>query len=278
MEQEFFFGCEEKGGTGTLLPPCATENTLEMVLVSRGTVAVTSAMASFEAGEGELFFLPPQLVRTVEARNGFAAVRSIRFSCDLFEGMGEKIDNDLFYMFLIQSRNRRYRILPESNLYMPVRTYFEDCYGEYLSRELCYGLRIRGQLTLMMALILSSYGTTRENDRIVYHNVLRLRPALDYIDTHFEEKITVPLLADLLSVTPDYFTKLFRDSIGRTTVDYINAVRINRAMYDLLSTSLPVSEIAVRVGLGNGNYFSKVFRKSLGIQPLAFRRAAKKTV
>lgn len=275
MTQDFFFQIEEKSGTDVLLAPFATENTLEMVLVSRGKVSVTSAMASFEASEGEIFFLPPYLVRTVAAADGFAAVRAIRFSCDLFDGMGEKIDNDLFYMFLIQSRNRRYRILPQSPLYTPVRTYFEDCYGEYLSRELCYGLRIRGQLTLMMALILASYGTTRENDRMVYHNVLRLRPALDYIDAHFEEKITVPQLSDLLAVTPDYFTKLFRDSIGRTTVDYINAVRINRAMYDLLGTSLPVAEIAVRTGLGSGNYFSKVFRKSLGMQPLAFRRAAK---
>ena len=52
-------------------------------------------------------------------------------------------------------------------------------------------------------------------------------------------------LAEQLSVTPDYFTKLFRDSIGKTTVDYVNCVRINAAMAYLVESKLSISETSL---------------------------------
>lgn len=273
MREDFFFDGEERGGTSCLLAPRRFADGIEVVLVTQGTVTVSGALIRFEACQGELFFMPPDMVRMVVAKGGYAAVRAIRFSASPFMNMGESIDGDLFYMFLIQARTRHYRILPTSPLYTPVLRYFENCYGEHLSKELCYGLRIRGQLSMMMALILASYSTTtKENDRMVYHNVLRLRPVLEYIDAHYQEKISVPQLAEYLMVTPDYFTKLFRDSIGKTTVDYINSVRVNRSMVLLLEEDLPVSEIATEVGLVSGNYFSKLFRKTMDITPLAYRK------
>ena len=273
MKETFFFDIEEKRGENTLFAPRRFVDAIEVVFVLRGTVAVRGALIHFEAKEGEIFFLPPNMVRQVSAVGGFAAVRAIRFSASPFYNMGESIDNDLFYMFMMQARTRNYRITPDSPLYLSTLHYFENCYGEYQSRELCYGLRIQGQLSLMMGQVLASYSaTTKENDRIVYHNVLRLRPVLEYIDAHYEEKISVPELAEYLMVTPDYFTKLFRDSIGKTTVDYLNSVRINRSMILLLEKDMPISEIATEVGLVSGNYFSKLFRKTLGITPLAYRK------
>ena len=273
MKETFFFDVEEKRGDGCLFSPRRFVDAIEVVLVLRGRVSVSGALIQFEAGEGDLFFLPPNMVRQVCAVQGFAAIRAIRFSATPFQNMGESIDSDLFYMFLIQARTRNYCISPDSPLYSSVLRYFENCYDEHLSKELCYGLRIQGQLSLLMAQVLASYShTTKENYRIVYHNVLRLRPVLEYIDAHYQEKISVPQLAEYLMVTPDYFTKLFRDSIGKTTVDYLNSVRINRSMILLLEKDLPIAEIATEVGLVSGNYFSKLFRKIVDVTPLAYRK------
>ena len=276
MREEFFFDVEDGSGTGVLLSPRRFIDCIEVVLVTRGQVSVSGALTHFEANQGDLFFLPPDMVRLVEAKDGFAAVRAIRFSASPFMHMGESIDGDLFYMFLMQARTRSYCITSTSSLYSYVLHYFDDCYGEHLSKELCYGLRIRGQLSMMMAQVLSSYSTTtKENDRMIYHNVLRLRPVLEYIDAHYQEKMTVPQLAEYLMVTPDYFTKLFRDSIGKTTVDYVNCVRMNRAMVLLLESDMPIADIATEAGLLSGNYFSKLFRKTLGVPPLTYRKGGK---
>lgn len=272
MESQFVFGCDEYSAAGMLLPPYRHPGCFELLYVLRGTVAVSTAMCTFSAGAGDFFFMTPDMVRSAAALSENAVLRSIWFSKQLFDDMTESIEYDLLYMFAVQSRTRENRITSASPLYVPVRRAFESCRGEYLSKDLCYSLRLRGQIMLMMAQILASYGATRENDRAIYHNVLRLRPVLDYIDEHYREKISVPQLAELLCVTPDYFTKLFRDSIGKTTVDYINSVRINRSMILLLESDMPVAQIAAEIGLVSGNYFSKLFRKVTGKTPLAFRR------
>lgn len=274
MEHSFVFGATGKSGGGMLLPAERHVGCLEMLYVRRGSVTVKTAMCDFRAGTGDIFFLAPDMVRTVSAQGGDAAVESIWFSISFFEDLPEAIDRDLFYMFLVQSRTRENLYSSGAPLYHCLKDAFETCYEEYLTRDLCYCLRIRGRLYLMMAQLISSYGATRENDRMVYHNVLRLRDSLTYIDSHFRERITVPDLAAYLQVTPDYYTKLFRDSIGKTTVDYVNSVRLNRGMMLLSETDLPVSEIASDIGFASGNYFSKMFRAVLGLTPLAFRRGA----
>ncbi len=274
MRENSFICCEEKSGTGCLLPPARYENALELLMVDEGSVFLGSAMSGIQLHAGSMVFISPNMVRYVEAEEGNASLRVLRFTQKVAQGMQEAVDEELIYMFLTQARNGHHVLTPEDRIYISVRQYFEDCYGEFLSRELCYSLRIRGYLTLLLAEVISTYFTTRSpGDRAVYHNVMRLKPCLDYIDSHLNDKITVPALAEQLSVTPDYFTKLFRDSIGKTTVDYVNCVRINAAMAYLVESKLPISEIAEMTGLGSGNYLSKVFRRATnGRQtPLSFR-------
>jgi AraC-like DNA-binding protein len=109
---------------------------------------------------------------------------------------------------------------------------------------------------------------------MVYHNVMRLRPVVDYIAEHYADKIYVETLADMITVSPDYFTKMFRDSMGKTPVDYINAVRMNHAMRLLLTTDMPVNEISDGIGFSGTNYFHRIFKQYMDISPLAYRKSA----
>ena len=58
--------------------------------------------------------------------------------------------------------------------------------------------------------------------------------------------------------------------------DYLDMVRINKAKTLLLDTSMPISEIAARVGYSNQSYFTKVFKHNTGFSPNAFRMISKK--
>ena len=77
-------------------------------------------------------------------------------------------------------------------------------------------------------------------------------------------------------VSPDYFTKMFKDSIGKTPVDYINGIRINHAMQLLIDSDKSVSEISDEIGFCNANYFNKIFKQYVGNTPLAYRKNNKK--
>ena len=129
----------------------------------------------------------------------------------------------------------------------------------------------------MMTALLRFYCGNRDelDDHVVYHNVLRLRPVVEYISEHFCEKIYIESLSEMLGVSPDYFTKMFKDSIGRTPIDYINGMRINEAMNLLCNTDDSMADIADKIGFCNPNYFHKIFKQYMGISPLAYRKSIK---
>ena len=103
---------------------------------------------------------------------------------------------------------------------------------------------------------------------------MRLRPVVEYISEHFTEKIYIETLAEMINVSPDYFTKMFKDSIGKTPIDYINALRINKAMQLLAETEIPVNDISSSLGFSNPNYFHKIFKQYMVTSPLVYRKSA----
>ena len=128
---------------------------------------------------------------------------------------------------------------------------------------------------MMTALLRFYCGAKSEPDRMIYHNVLRLSPVLNYISESFKEKIYIEKLADMINVSPDYFTKMFKESIGKTPIDYINAMRINYAMELLCTTDMQMADIADIIGFCNPNYFHKIFKQYMDVSPLAYRKMSK---
>ena len=128
---------------------------------------------------------------------------------------------------------------------------------------------------MMTALLRYYCGSKDESDRMIYHNVLRMRPVIEYISEHYCEKIYIEKLSDMITVSPDYFTKMFKDSIGKTPIEYINGLRINESMRQISSTEKSMLEIADSIGFCNPNYFHKIFKQYMGVSPLAYKKSIK---
>ena len=88
-------------------------------------------------------------------------------------------------------------------------------------------------------------------------------------------KLYIEQLAAMIDVSPDYFTKMFRDSIGKTPIEYINGLRVNKAMALLAESDCSMTDIADKIGFCNPNYFHKIFKQYIDMSPLAYRKNAK---
>ena len=97
-----------------------------------------------------------------------------------------------------------------------------------------------------------------------------------YYTEHYGEKTYIETLSDMVALSPDYFTKMFKDSIGKTPIDYINGVKVNHSLRLLTMTDTPVNEIAEQVGFSGPNYFHKIFKAYMNTSPLAYRKSASK--
>ncbi len=92
-----------------------------------------------------------------------------------------------------------------------------------------------------------------------------------YIAEHYKEDIDRNDIAQVAFITPNYLSKRFRQDTGLSLRDYINKLRVKESKRLLLTTTMPVSTIAMEVGFGNISYFSTVFRKYTGTSPIEWR-------
>lgn len=263
-------------GEGRLVNSRVRDSEMEIIEILAGDVKLEIGTETLEVTEGDFVYVPPTLMFRAEALSQRASIRAIVFNSTILEENMENFDASVFYMFHLQSQNRIAPFKMGHPIYETLKNYMRDSYDEYVSKDVCYMLPIRANIYLIMTALLRYFcGSKDESDRMIYHNVLRMRPVIEYIAEHYREKIYIDRLADMLSVSPDYFTKMFRDSIGKTPIEYINGLRVNDSMRRLAETEDSMADIADSIGFCNPNYFHKIFKQYMNTSPLAYRKSTR---
>ena len=99
----------------------------------------------------------------------------------------------------------------------------------------------------------------------------QLKPALEYIEQHYGQHISLETLARLTGFSPKYFCRYFRTIVHRSPIDYLNYYRIECAAHFLAATDMNVAEVAVHCGFADSSAFIKQFRKYKGTTPKQYK-------
>ena len=99
----------------------------------------------------------------------------------------------------------------------------------------------------------------------------QLKPALEYIEKHYDQHVTLETLARLTGFSPKYFCRYFRTIVHRSPIDYLNYYRIERAVRFLANDDMNVAEVAVHCGYADSSAFIKQFRKYKGTTPKQYK-------
>jgi len=103
-------------------------------------------------------------------------------------------------------------------------------------------------------------------------NYQRLKRAMDFIETHYREPLTVEQIAENIYLSPSRLSHIIKNELDITLVDYILKIRIDKAKGLLRERELPISQIALEVGFPDQSYFTKVFKKIEKCTPKIFRQ------
>jgi len=107
-------------------------------------------------------------------------------------------------------------------------------------------------------------GSATVKDRFV-------QSAKQYIEAHYNEELTAKIVADELNLSESYLTKLFRSNTGYSFLEYLTLFRVQTAMALLKQENRKAYEVAEMVGYQDAKYFSKIFRKIVGVNPTEFK-------
>ena len=102
----------------------------------------------------------------------------------------------------------------------------------------------------------------------------RLNAVLSYIEANYNQRITVEQLADMVCLSEDRFGHLFREGVGQPPLQYINTMRLRKALNMLKTNQYTVTEVADAVGFRDYNHFGRLFRKQYGCTPNEIKRGA----
>ncbi|TBL81418.1 AraC family transcriptional regulator [Paenibacillus thalictri] len=97
---------------------------------------------------------------------------------------------------------------------------------------------------------------------------------IDYINQHYAQNITLRFMAQYVALDENYVSSLFKKKTGESLIHYVQRTRVEQAKALLLETESPVSDIGLRVGFENDNYFIKIFRRFMDVTPSQYRKSA----
>ncbi|MDR1536598.1 MAG: response regulator [Clostridiales bacterium] len=94
-----------------------------------------------------------------------------------------------------------------------------------------------------------------------------IQQTIAYINRHYERKLTLNLLADMVGISPNYFSKLFKEEAGVSFIEYLTQVRMAKAKALLAEKKKSIKEISIETGYRDSAYFTRSFKKFTGVVP-----------
>lgn len=227
----------------------------EIYYLRKGKARYFIDNTTFDLNEGDMVLIPPYVIhRTAYIEEGQLERLLINFTLDFTE---KNEDDPIFRCF------ERYYIKKadvHKNLINSIET--ESNNPDEFSDEL-----IKNYITTL--LIRLSRITEKTAFEIKAPSFIQ--QITEYITENYSTEITLDELSKQFSVSKSHLSRQFKATTGFGINEYITIVRIRNAERLILTTDLPITDIATKCGFNDSNYFSSVFKKLKGIPPLKFR-------
>ena len=137
-------------------------------------------------------------------------------------------------------------------------------------RGIADAVRVQGMVFELVYLLLSDHerSTKKLKDRCA-----EIEAAIEYIEKRPEADLSLSALSHRFGFSPTYFHKRFRAITGETLHEFVEKVRLGRAVTLLTSTKKTLTEISYECGFSSQSYFNCAFKRRMGVTPRAYAAA-----
>ena len=184
-------------------------------------------------------------------------------------------------LFLLKPFTDKAYVVPIAEAQLEKITQAAEFMQEELKNQRDWYWSCRGRSYFMEIIIalermygLIGYGVTHQkSDNTPIIKNAKLRDAVLYIESRFDESITQPDIAKAAGMNHTTLTALMKEELGLTAIEYLMKYRITVAKKQLEFTSVPIKDIANMTGFKTVQHFSRVFKAQTGETPAEFRKS-----
>ena len=138
---------------------------------------------------------------------------------------------------------------------------------------------ILSQLNLMLLFLLreaaAPKGGKLQTSNAIHSENEIIRQAQQYISTHIREKLSVPLVARQVDVSPSYLTALFHKNLQISPGEYIRRIKLQESKQMIRENNLNFTEIAAELQYSTVHHFSRQFKEKFGITPTEYAKSVR---
>lgn len=102
-------------------------------------------------------------------------------------------------------------------------------------------------------------------------NKILIQKICTYLEEHYDKDMSLEEAASMIGFSSFYFTKLMKEHMNMSYVDYITSLRVEKAKQLLEKTDMTVKDVGIAVGYENANYFTRVFKRMEGYAPSQYK-------
>ena len=95
--------------------------------------------------------------------------------------------------------------------------------------------------------------------------------AKEYIANYYNKDVSLDDVSREVNISSYYFSKIFKEETGQNFIEYLTNIRIDKAKELLLDSECTMKQICTMVGYSDPNYFSRSFKKKVGVTPTEFK-------
>uniref|UniRef100_A0A7V3YGV4 AraC family transcriptional regulator n=1 Tax=Candidatus Caldatribacterium californiense TaxID=1454726 RepID=A0A7V3YGV4_9BACT len=234
----------------------------EVGLVRMGECTIRVGERLFRFRPGDVFFFPRGVPHgfTADSPSGvaFVVVQFLELERDLFLRLRNAPPIGRFSLFELE-----------------VSLFLDICHK--LQREIAGGLpfadiQCKALLSELLVLLLRS-ASRSVGLYVSPHQGKTVERALQIIHSRYQDDIRIQDLAHEVGLSPQHFRELFKRYVGVSPKKYLMTLRLQRSKCMLLHSEYSVTDVALRLGFGSVQQFSKAFRKLTGLSPIEWRKA-----
>lgn len=146
-------------------------------------------------------------------------------------------------------------------------------------RDILRGDNVDGSVNALVSAVLGVLGRWPAELEPTRISASRIKRALDYIDSHYANKISVQEIASAVGgISAFHFAHVFRSSLGQAPHQYVLEHKLHRARALLTETQNDIAGIAYSVGFSSQAHMTEAFSRRMGVTPARIRRAARRLV
>lgn len=250
---------------------------IELIYMTEGSALFHIGASAVKLQQGEALLIPSgQLHASYPLDERPAYFHAVVFDPQLLgSGVYDAIQSKYIEPWLERRLVLPDILRPSSPWEQRVLLFLSDIIEQYKARPRGFELKIKADLLAVFAELLPHGERSSDLPRSSSDSdkIERIKPVLQYMHDHCRERILIQDLASLIPMSEGHFCRFFKSIVKKTPVEYLNFLRVEKAMKCLENPHLKIIDVASEAGFESPSYFIKTFKALKSMTPTEYRRA-----